>query len=83
MPSKPEGMVRLSMEAKYHLRQELHHIARKNCDEHLRAFAECAKANGLGVVLFCRSQNNASKFSNFERTWLKRGHVLTRSRTYA
>ena len=61
MPSKPDGMVRLSMEGKYHLRQELNHIARKNCDDQLRAFAECAKANGLGVVLFCRSQNNASE----------------------
>jgi hypothetical protein len=31
---------RLSMEAKYHLRQELNLIAREKCDSHIRSFAE-------------------------------------------
>ena len=31
---------RLSMEAKYHLRQELNLIARKACDDSIRTFAE-------------------------------------------
>eukprot|EP00613_Pedinella_sp_CCMP2098_P003139 CAMPEP_0171639018 /NCGR_PEP_ID=MMETSP0990-20121206/29402_1 /TAXON_ID=483369 /ORGANISM="non described non described, Strain CCMP2098" /LENGTH=92 /DNA_ID=CAMNT_0012212553 /DNA_START=46 /DNA_END=324 /DNA_ORIENTATION=+ len=50
---------RLSMEAKYHLRQELNLIARNKCDETIKTFAECAQANGLGVVFFCRQKNNA------------------------
>mmetsp|Transcript_43233 Transcript_43233/g.97712 ORF Transcript_43233/g.97712 Transcript_43233/m.97712 type:complete len:92 (-) Transcript_43233:321-596(-) len=50
---------RLSMEAKYHLRQELNLNARRKCDDSIRAFAECAEKNGLGVVFFCRDKNTA------------------------
>lgn len=31
-------------------------IARQKCKDLVGNFAECAQANGLGVVLFCRTQ---------------------------
>lgn len=43
-----------------HLRDELALHARKQCQEAMGAFAECAKQNGMLVVFKCRSLNKAS-----------------------
>jgi len=45
--------------------QELNLIARTKCDDQIKAFADCAKSNGLMVVFNCRSHNTASKLSSF------------------
>ena len=52
---------RLSLEANFHLRQELNQIARKNCKEPMDSFAQCAQAHGMLVVLHCRAENRASE----------------------
>jgi COX assembly protein 1 len=39
--------------------QELNQIARKKCDDDIKAFAKCAEVNGLMVVFRCREHNNA------------------------
>ena len=54
---------RLSMEAKYHLRQELNLKARTKCDDPIKAFAECANQSGLMVVFNCREHNLKSKWT--------------------
>ncbi|CAN0185707.1 unnamed protein product, partial [Phaeothamnion confervicola] len=39
------------------LQEELKLIALKKCDDQVRAFVECSKANGILVVLSCRRES--------------------------
>jgi hypothetical protein len=39
------------------LRKTLANQAREKCSALTTAFGNCAKANGMGVVLFCREEN--------------------------
>ena len=44
-------------------RNKYYEEARKECNEFTKKFAECAQREGMGVVLKCRSENRASKYS--------------------
>ena len=39
-----------SKRAEYELKKELNQIARKECNDKIRNFAECAKTQGLMVI---------------------------------
>ena len=45
--------------AEHTIRKELNEIALKSCSDATKAFGECAKSNGLMVVINCRSLNNS------------------------
>jgi COX assembly protein 1 len=64
--------------------QELNLVARKKCDEKIKAFADCAEVNGLMVVFRCREHNdlmnnclhqytNEAAFDVFRRAKAKEG----------
>ena len=46
-----------SLQLEKNLSEELQRIALKACDHKVRAFAECAKAQGMLVVFKCRGEN--------------------------
>lgn len=79
-----DDRLKWSKRAEYEARKELSMIATKKCDKYLKAFAECAKANGLMVIFNCRQQNremNAclAQFTNeeaFEQYKIKRSQEL-------
>mmetsp|Transcript_16877 Transcript_16877/g.64270 ORF Transcript_16877/g.64270 Transcript_16877/m.64270 type:complete len:99 (+) Transcript_16877:152-448(+) len=47
---------RLSTKVDRKLREELHQLAYKKCDEEAQRFVSCSKANGFLVVFNCREQ---------------------------